>query len=77
MAMPPSEAQDPSWRYWKARALAATGHPTDARAIHAGLADEASFYGILSAEAIGRRQEPASDPLGPASNYDCDNHDGR
>jgi soluble lytic murein transglycosylase len=64
-AMPPAEAQDSAWRYWKARALAAAGRVADAMAIHAGLADEASFYGMLSAEAIGRRQEIASRPLDP------------
>jgi soluble lytic murein transglycosylase len=62
-AMPPSEAQDSAWRYWKARALSATGRPADAAAIHAGLAGEISFYGMLSAEAIGQRQETTSAPI--------------
>ena len=62
-AMPPSEAQDSAWRYWKARALSATGRPADAAAIHAGLAGEISFYGMLSAEAIGQRQETTSVPI--------------
>jgi soluble lytic murein transglycosylase len=62
-AMPPAEAQDPAWRYWKARALSAAGRPADAAAIHAVLAGEISFYGMLSAEAIGRRQETVSVPM--------------
>jgi len=62
-AMPPSEAQDSAWRYWKARALSATGRPAEGSAIHAGLAGEINFYGMLSAEAIGQRQETVSAPL--------------
>ncbi len=61
-AMPASEAQDAAWRYWKARALSATGRPAEAAVIHAGLAGEISFYGMLSAEAIGQRQETATAP---------------
>ncbi len=64
-AMPPSEAQDSAWRYWKARALAAAGRTEEAAAIHSGLAGEISFYGMLSAEAIGKRPETASTPLEP------------
>jgi len=64
-AMPPSEAQDSAWRYWKARALLAAGRTADATAIYAGLAGEISFYGMLSAEAIGQRQETVSAPLEP------------
>ncbi|MDH5247053.1 MAG: lytic transglycosylase domain-containing protein, partial [Betaproteobacteria bacterium] len=62
-AMPPAEAQDSAWRYWKARALSAAGRGAEAAAIHAGLAGEISFYGMLSAEAIGQRQETASAPI--------------
>ena len=64
-AMPSSEAQDPAWRYWRARALSATGRQSDAAAIYAGLAGEWSFYGVLASEALGQRQEPASAPLEP------------
>ena len=64
-AMPPAEAQDPAWRYWKARALAAEGRPADANAIYAGLADDLGFYGLLSAEALGRKLELTSTPLTP------------
>ena len=62
-AMPPAEAQDPAWRYWKARALSAAGRSAEASAIYAALAGEFSFYGLLAAEALGKRVEPASTPL--------------
>jgi soluble lytic murein transglycosylase len=59
-AMPPSEAQSSTWRYWKARALSAAGRTDDAGAIHAGLAGEFGFYGLLSAEALGKPIELSS-----------------
>ena len=64
-AMPPGQAQEPAWRYWKARALAATGHDVEAQALYTGLASELNFYGFLAAEAQGRRIEPVSDPARP------------
>ena len=65
-AMPSAQAQEPAWRYWKARALAAAGRTDDANAIYAGLAGEFHFYGLLAAEALGRRIEPVSDPSRPS-----------
>jgi len=64
-AMPPAEAQDPAWRYWKARALAALGRAAEANAIYGTLAGDFGFYGLLAAEALGNRVEPASVPLQP------------
>ena len=64
-AMPPSEAQTAAWRYWKARALSAAGRADEAGAIHAGLAGELGFYGLLSAEALGRRIELTSAAFEP------------
>jgi soluble lytic murein transglycosylase len=64
-AMPALEAQDPAWRYWKARALGAGGHGDEAAAIWGALAGEFGFYAHLAAEALGRRIEPASAPLVP------------
>ncbi|HVN36437.1 MAG TPA: transglycosylase SLT domain-containing protein [Casimicrobiaceae bacterium] len=64
-ALPPGEAQEPAWRYWKARALAAEGRPAEANAIYAGLADDVGFYGLLAAEALGRKLELKSAPLTP------------
>jgi soluble lytic murein transglycosylase len=64
-AMPEAEAQDASWRYWKARALAATGHADDATRFYGSLATEHHFYGLLAAEALGASIAPASEPLSP------------
>jgi soluble lytic murein transglycosylase len=64
-AMPPSEQEEPAWRYWKARALSAAGRTADAAPIYASLAGEIHFYGMLAAEAIGKRQEFASAPIEP------------
>jgi len=64
-AMPPPEAQDSAWRFWKARALAALGRSADAKEIYAALAGDFGFYGLLAAEALGKSVEPASAPLAP------------
>jgi soluble lytic murein transglycosylase len=54
-AMSPTEAQDPAWRYWKARALKAQGHAAEAQALLAPLAAEFNFYGQLAAGDLGTR----------------------
>jgi len=64
-AMPPGEAQEPAWRYWKARALAVAGQNEDATRIFGGLATEHHFYGFLAAEALGASIMPLSEPLKP------------
>jgi len=61
-AMPPPLAQEPAWRYWKARALGVTGHSVEANAIYATLARDFDFYGVLAAEALGQRPEPVASP---------------
>ena len=66
-AMPALQAQEPAWRYWKARALAAKGRIADANAIYAGLAGEFNFYGLLAADALGQKIEPVSDPARPSA----------
>ena len=65
-AMPPVLAQEPAWRYWKARALSAAGRTVEGDVIYAGLAGEFHFYGLLAAEALGQRFEPVSDPARPS-----------
>jgi len=62
-AMPAAEAQEPAWRYWKARALVATGRTADADMVYAALAGDVGYYGLLAAEALGIRVEHASVPL--------------
>ena len=62
-AMPESQAQEPAWLYWKARALAAAGQGDDATRVFAALATEQHFYGLLAAETIGAAIMPVSEPL--------------
>jgi soluble lytic murein transglycosylase len=64
-AMPPGEAQDPAWRYWRARSLAVSGQNEDATRLFGGLATEHHFYGFLAAEALGASVMPLSEPLVP------------
>jgi soluble lytic murein transglycosylase len=52
-AMPAALAQDPAWRYWRARAYAADGRGEEAKRVHAELAKEFNFYGLLAAETLG------------------------
>ncbi len=70
-AMPAPMAQDPAWRYWRARALAASGRTEEANAIYAVLAGEFNFYALLAAEALGRGAEAIRDarstPLQPTA----------
>ncbi|MEO8674992.1 MAG: transglycosylase SLT domain-containing protein [Casimicrobiaceae bacterium] len=66
VAMPPSQAQEPAWRYWKARAALAAGRGAEANATYSELAREFNFYGLLSAEALGQRIEPVSTPARPS-----------
>ncbi len=65
-AMPAALAAEPAWRYWRARALAATGGTDDAQVVYAALARDSDFYGILAAEALGQqppaRSQPAPEP---------------
>jgi soluble lytic murein transglycosylase len=62
-ALPDAERQDASWRYWRARALAAQNRDDDARRIYETIADRLDFYGLLAAEALGRT--PAFPPIAP------------
>ncbi len=63
-AMPDAQRQEAAWRYWRARALASKGRTEDANALLAALAPEVNFYGLLAAEALGRRFVlPASAPV--------------
>lgn len=47
------ENQDAPWRYWKARALKATGRDAEALALLKPLSEEFSFYGQLALEDLG------------------------
>lgn len=52
-AMTPKEAEDPAWRYWKARALKIAGRPAEALALLKPLSADFSFYGQLATEDLG------------------------
>jgi soluble lytic murein transglycosylase len=52
-AMTPKGAEDPAWRYWKARALKASGRETEAVALLKPLSAEFNFYGQLALEDLG------------------------
>ncbi len=52
-AMTPKEAEDPAWRYWKARALNVTGREAEVTALLKPLAAEFNFYGQLALEDLG------------------------
>ncbi len=64
-AMPAAQAQEPAWRYWRARALAAAGRNDEAGAIHRALAEDHRFYGLLAREALGRTAVPARGAAAP------------
>lgn len=52
-ALPPTLAADEEWRYWKARALAESGHADRAQPIFKALAAKRSYHGYLAADALG------------------------
>jgi soluble lytic murein transglycosylase len=64
-AMSSAQQQDPAWRYWKARGLAAKGKPAEARETLEYLAQDVSFYGLLAAEEAGITDFPKSEPVVP------------
>lgn len=53
--MPPSLQKEPTWIYWKGRALLAMGHRDRAHKLFASIADQYHFYGQLSLEELGRK----------------------
>ena len=67
-AMPNAQRQEASWRYWRARALAAKGRTDDAAVLLAALAPEVNFYGLLATETLGRKfVVPTSAPIDPST----------
>jgi len=60
-AMTPKEAEEPAWRYWKARSLKTLGRSTEAVALLKPLSAEYHFYGQLALEDLGGSvQAPAT-----------------
>ena len=59
-------ASKPEWRYWKARALAATGHDDQAAGIYQSLADGMDYYAFLSADRLNLSYNITQQPSRPA-----------
>src|SRR5256885_16393014 len=57
-ALSPEEAREPTWCYWRARALRALGSPEAGEALLRPLAEQQTFYGILAAEELGIARAP-------------------
>lgn len=57
-SMSAAERRESVWRYWQARALAATGHAEGARVLRESLARELGFYAVLAAEELGISAAP-------------------
>jgi len=70
-ALPPDDQQEPVWRYWRARALAALGAHDAAAGIYASLASSAHFYGLLAAEALGAPPALATWTRDPGAGLDA------
>jgi soluble lytic murein transglycosylase len=74
-AMGPAEQKDPSWVYWKARALQARAKPGTegdadrqaARQMLASIAGQMHFYGKLATEELGGTLELPTMPTPPTS----------
>jgi soluble lytic murein transglycosylase len=57
-ALPPEEARDSTWRFWRARALRELGETEASTALLKGVARETNFYGLLAAEEVGATPAP-------------------
>ncbi|MDQ7988692.1 MAG: transglycosylase SLT domain-containing protein [Candidatus Dactylopiibacterium sp.] len=57
LGLPEAQRDAPEWTYWLGRALQAQGRGEEAREQFRRHADQPSFYGILSTEALGRTYE--------------------
>jgi soluble lytic murein transglycosylase len=57
-ALAPEEARDPTWRYWRARALRELGEKDAADGLLRSLAGQPTFYGLLASEELGQPYVP-------------------
>ena len=64
-AMSPQDAREPTWRYWRARALRSLGQKEAADALLKGLAEQQNFYGLLAADELGIAVAPRWDGWHP------------
>lgn len=51
--LPEAERSSDDWRYWRGRALTATGNATEARKLFAGLSLSSGYYGLLAGRELG------------------------
>ena len=69
-AMPSKMQQDPSWQYWKARALAASGTKAEAeqaQKIYQAIASSHGFYEMLAQEELGKSITLPPQPSRPSA----------
>jgi len=64
-ALSPQEAREPTWRYWRARALRNLGAKEAADGLLKGLANQPNFYGLLAADELGVAITPRWDGWRP------------
>ena len=81
VAMPQAQAQDPTWIYWRARALLALKSPAaaaQAQAFYQSIASSKGFYEQLAQEELGRPLSlpPAPEPLTNAEKEAAQNNPG-
>jgi soluble lytic murein transglycosylase len=63
----PVADEDPlRWRYWRARALEATGQAAAARQLLSELARERDYYGFIAADALGQAYAFGHRPIAPS-----------
>ncbi|RTL51360.1 MAG: lytic transglycosylase [Rhodocyclaceae bacterium] len=65
--MPPALAAQPDWTYWLGRAYAAQGKRDEAFALYRRISGQASFYGNLADEEMGRNVTVPPRALPPTS----------
>jgi soluble lytic murein transglycosylase len=57
-ALSPEQQREPTWRYWRAKALKQLGEAPAAELLLRGIAGQQTFYGILAAEELGIAAPP-------------------
>lgn len=62
-ALPADAKADASWRYWRARALAATGQTQQSQQLWQALANERSYYGFMAAARLGQKPQLSHKPI--------------
>lgn len=65
-AMPPEQAREPAWRYWRARAWREMGEKVVAEGLLRSLSGDSSFYGLLASEEMGSTPSAQWDTAPPA-----------